>query len=83
MSNEKESSNFSYYSYFFISFESIAIYAIKRNRRYQKDCWHWEKSWKELERTQQTSFGKPRKKCSRVFFMKIETNSHGSQGDRA
>ena len=37
-SNEKESSNFTYYSYFFILFQSIAIYAIKGNRRYQKDC---------------------------------------------
>ena len=37
-SDEKESSNFTYYGYFFILFESIAIYAIKRNKRYQKDC---------------------------------------------
>ena len=82
-SNEKQLSNLTHYSYFFISFGSIAIYAIKRNRRYQKDCWHWEKSWKELERSQQAWFGKPRKKCSRVFFMKIERNSHESQGDTA
>ena len=38
MSNEKELSNFTYFSYFFILTESIVIYAIKRNRRYQKDC---------------------------------------------
>ena len=48
-SNGKESSNFTYYSYFFVLFESIAIYAIKRNRRYQKDCWHWEKKVKRIE----------------------------------
>ena len=78
-SNEKQISNLTHYSYFFILFGSIAIYAIKRNRRYQKDCWHWEKKSKELKRLQQTSFLKPKKKCSRVFFMKIETNSHVSQ----
>ena len=83
MSNEKELSNFTYFSYFFILTESIVIYAIKRNRRYQKDCWHCEKNSKELKRSQQTSFRKPRKKCSRVFFMKIRTNSHVSQGDKA
>ena len=79
-SNEKESSNFTYYSYFFILFQSIAIYAIKGNRRYQKDCWHWENKSRELKRLQKTSFQKNKKKCSRrVFFMKIETNSHVRQ----
>ena len=61
-SNGKESSNFTYYSYFFILFESIAIYAIKRNRRYQKDCWHCGKISKELKRSQQNLFQKPTKK---------------------
>ena len=80
-SNEKESSNFTYYSYFFILFESIAIYAIKGNRRYQKDCEHWEKKSRELKRLQKTSFPEPKKKCSTVFFMKIERNSYVRQGD--
>ena len=37
-SNGKELSNSTYFSYFFILFKSIAIYAIKRNRKNQKDC---------------------------------------------
>ena len=48
-SNEKESSNFTYYSYFFILFESIAIYAKKRNRRYQKDSGNWEKKSRKFK----------------------------------
>ena len=80
-SNEKESSNFTSYSYFFILFQSIAIYAIKGNRRYQKDCWHWEKKSRELKRLQKTSFQKHKKNCSTVFFMKIEPNSFVRQGD--
>ena len=78
-SNEKQSSSFTYYSSFFILFQSIAIYCIKRNRWYQKDCWHWEKKSKDFKRLQQTSFQKNKKKCSRVFFMKNETNSHVRQ----
>ena len=75
ISNEEELSNSTYYSYFFILFKAKAKCAIKRNRRYLKDFWHWEKKSRELKRLQQPSFQKPKRKCSRVFFMKIETNS--------
>ena len=75
-SNEEELGNSTYYSYFFILFKAITKYAIKRNRRYLKDFWHSEKKSRELKRLQQSSFQKPKRKCSRVFFIKIETNSH-------
>ena len=71
-SNEEELSNLTYYSYLFNIFTSIATYAIQRNRRYQK------KKSRELKRLQQNSFQKPKRNCSRVFFMKIQTNSHRS-----
>ena len=85
-SNKRELSVFTCYRYFFVLLKSITIYAIKRNVRYtsyQNDCWHWEKKSRELKRLQQISFQKLKKKCSRVFFMKIQTNCRVSQVDRA
>ena len=35
-----------------------------------------------MKRLQQTPFQKPKKKCSRAFFTKLEKKSHVSQGDR-
>ena len=81
-SNERELSVFTHYRYFFVLLKSITVYAIKRNgryRSYQNDCWHWEKKSRELKRLQQISFQKLKKKCSRVFFMKIQTNCRVNQ----
>ena len=75
-SKEEKQGNSVYYSYFFILFKAITKYAIRRYKRYLKDFWHWEKMSRELKRLQQPSFQKPKRKCSRVFFMKIETNNH-------
>ena len=85
-SNERELSIFTYYRYFFLFLISITIYATKRNgryRSYQNDCWHWEKKSRELKRLQKISSQELKKKCSRVFFMKTQINSHLSQVGRA
>ena len=74
--NERELNYSNYCRYFFIWLKSIAISAEKRNGRYsldQKDFWHWGKKF---------SFKKLKKKCSKVFVIKIQINRHISQVDK-
>ena len=70
----------SYYSRLFILFISMATYTIKRNRRDQKDCCHWEKkgqgNWNDCNKIHSKTL---KRSVRESFLMKIQTNSHTSQ----
>ena len=70
----------SYYSRLLILFISMATYTIKRNRRDQKDCCHWEKkgqgNWNDCNKIHSKTL---KRSVRESFLMKIQTNSHTSQ----